>query len=130
MRGSIFRVWSKLGFADKRHEDIAKWLLEDVGEADPQAIMHELSHELQSELARAFSQEILEEKLVRVANDCFVKIEEHQLDILSQRLMQEAESAGDHSEKVDRMRKVQEVKKRKRSLRERPPGSQGGIYLE
>lgn len=133
LRSAIFAVWSRLGFAEKRHEDIAKWLLNDVGDLKPREIMHELPHDLQSELARAFNQDILEGNPLRVANDCFVKIEEHQIDISSQRLMHEAESAGERGEtqlQRDLMRQSSELKRKKKSLRERPPGSQGGIYLE
>ena len=133
VRGSIYAVWGGLGFADKRHEAIAKWLVNDVGDARPREIMHELTQDLQSELARAFNQEILEGNPLRVANDCFVKIEEHQIDVSSQRLMREAESAGDRGDvekKKDLIRQSSELKRKKKSLRERPPGSQGGIYLE
>lgn len=131
LRQSVFSTWSELGFADKSHEDLANWLLNDIDfDTDPQSLMHELTKELQSELARVFSQDILEENLTRVANECFVKLEEHKIDILSQRLMREAESAGDSNERRNKLHQVQELKNRKRSLRERLLPSRGGIYLE
>jgi DNA primase len=130
-RGAIYAAWKDMGFAEPKHRDLAAWLAEDLDEeADPAGTSHELSKELQSELAAVFSQEILEENSTRVANECFIKLEEHNLEILSQQLMKDAESAGDQELRRNILQQLQEVTNRRKRLRERLVPSRGGISLE
>ncbi len=79
-RRSVFDLWARVGFIDEKYRHLATWLAREISPGeDPRHLAHELSPELKSELAAALTAENLEENILGVANECFVKIEEHAL---------------------------------------------------
>ncbi|MBT9175858.1 MAG: DNA primase [Firmicutes bacterium] len=80
LRQSVFDTWARMGFIDEKYRHLATWLAREIGPSeDPMHLAHELASELKSELAAALTAENLEGNALGVANECFVKIEEHTL---------------------------------------------------
>ncbi len=80
LRQSVFDTWARVGFIDEKYRHLATWLAREISPSeDPMHLAHELASELKSELAAALTAENLEGNALGVANECFVKIEEHTL---------------------------------------------------
>jgi len=130
-RGRLYSVWTEVGFSDEKYRHLAAWLAKDLEEADdPISLAHELSPELKSELIASYNEQILEENVIEVANECFVKIEEHHLEHEAESLLRAIESANSPAERNILLLKRQELVSRKKKLRERKVPSRGGISLE
>lgn len=79
-RQPLFDLWARVGFIEEKYRHLATWLARELGEGDdPMQLAHELAPELKSELAAALTVDYLEENVLDVANECFVKIEEQAL---------------------------------------------------
>jgi len=86
-RQPLFDLWTRVGFIDEKYRHLATWLTRELGpEDDPMHLAHELAPELKSELAAALTVDYLEENVLDVANECFVKIEEQALTLEITRL--------------------------------------------
>lgn len=131
LRTTLFKYWLELGFPEEKYRHLATWLVEDIGHtSDAMSLAHELSTELKSELAAALSEQILEENTVEMANECFVKIEEHLLDREAESVLRDIESANSPEDRNMLLLRRQELVSRKKKLRERKVPSRGGICLE
>jgi DNA primase len=86
-RQPLFDLWARIGFIDEKYRHLATWLARELGRGDdPMHLAHELAPELKSELAAALTVDYLEENVLDVANECFVKIEEQTLTLEIARL--------------------------------------------
>jgi len=129
-RKKLFQFWSELGFPEEKYQHLAMWLLHDVAETDdPISLAHELPSDLKSELVGAYNEQIIEENAMEMANECFVKIEEHLIDQEVERVMKDYESATS-PERKQLLSKQGDLVRNKKRLRERKVPSRGGICLE
>ncbi|KAF0198119.1 MAG: DNA primase [Bacillota bacterium] len=130
-REKLFQFWSEIGFPEGKYQQLATWLLHDVAETDdPISLAHELPSDLKSELVGAYNEQIIEENAIEMANECFVKIEEHHIDQEVEGVMKDVESANSSEERNQLLLKRRDLGIRKKRLRERKVPSRGGISLE
>lgn len=93
-RQPMLDTWVSIGFIDEKYRHLATWLAHDVLHSDdPMSLAHELAQDLKSELAAALTEENLEGNLTDMANECFVKIEEHTLTLEIARVQAELATA-------------------------------------